>query len=524
MSKKNSLQHVFSFEDLYQSDEEESSDISQDNDKKYELGAYGITKRKSSILTRKGSDYDYKKKLSKNSRLELFIRILIFSLMIIFIPLSFMVTNNFNRIEVHFLFKKVQNLIPKDILLNLHKNLFFILKIIQDQDFMLGLSSVFYILIHPYISLKLISSSAIFCYVITLMKFINQSRRPSWEKMEFSNLDDMIICDTSFSSPSEGMYFISFYFIYPIFCIRSFYLKERRMNIFLRIFITLIYLALMVLEYLYLLIYKLNYLHEIIFTHMLTFVFICILIDFDGKLHKKLFNSTKNIFKMRKNKIKILLFCLALCFIGILLYNFISPNRMLLTMIEKFSFNESCSQELKETFGMERTFLNFSYVFSMLGAYWGACLNIEYNPGEWWYQPLIIDESEMDKIKKDNNNQITLNRVGFVEVLLLILKSIFMIALYFSIWYGFRQIPYITFEFNFLMRCIKYFSITFVCFGILPNIFGFLHMNKKVEDIYDNLNESNDEIKDWSKNLFAATLFVNYQEKARYPLIHLKRN
>ena len=49
MSKKNSLQHVFSFEDLYQSDEEESSDISQDNDKKYELGAYGITKRKSSI-------------------------------------------------------------------------------------------------------------------------------------------------------------------------------------------------------------------------------------------------------------------------------------------------------------------------------------------------------------------------------------------------------------------------------------------------------------------------------------------
>ena len=49
-------------------------------------------------------------------------------------------------------------------------------------------------------------------------------------------------------------------------------------------------------------------------------------------------------------------------------------------------------------------------------------------------------------------------------------------------------------------------------------------MNKKVEDIYDNLNEPNAEIKDWSKNLFAATVFVNYQEKARYPYIHLKRN
>ena len=57
---------------------------------------------------------------------------------------------------------------------------------------------------------------------------VKESKRRFW-KIESDNLDDMIICDTSFSSPSEGMYFISFYFIYPIFCIRSFYLKERRM-------------------------------------------------------------------------------------------------------------------------------------------------------------------------------------------------------------------------------------------------------------------------------------------------------
>jgi hypothetical protein len=74
------------------------------------------------------------------------------------------------------------------------------------------------------------------------------------------------------------------------------------------------------------------------------------------------------------------------------------------------------------------------------------------------------------------------------------------------------------------MNIIKYFSITFICFGIMPIMFGFLHMNKKVGDIYDNLNEINEEINDWSKNLFAASLFVNYQEKARYPYIHLKRN
>lgn len=326
--------------------------------------------------------------------------------------------------------------------------------------------------------------------------------------MELRNIDDMIICDTSFSCLSEGMYFIAFYFIYPIFCKRSFYLKERRMNLFLRIFLALIYLALIVLEYFYLLIFKLNYLHEIIFTHMLTFVFICILIDFDGKMHKKLFNSTKNIFKMRKNKLKVLLFGFGLCFIGILLFNFIFPNRMLLTMIEELSLNESCSQELKETFGMERIFLNFSYVFTFIGAFWGGCFNIEYNPGEWWYQPLIIGESEMDKIKKDNNNKIKDNQIGFVEIFFLILKSIIMIAIYFLIWHGFEQIPYITFAFNFLMRCLNFFSITFFCFGILPKIFGFLHIKKKVEDIYDNLNEPNAEIKDWSKNFYLQQQYL----------------
>jgi hypothetical protein len=66
--------------------------------------------------------------------------------------------------------------------------------------------------------------------------------------------------------------------------------------------------------------------------------------------------------------------------------------------------------------------------------------------------------------------------------------------------------------------------ITFVCFGVLPLLFGFLLMNKRVEDIYDSFKKPDDELKNWSKNLFSATVFVNYQEKARYPYVHLKGN
>ena len=74
------------------------------------------------------------------------------------------------------------------------------------------------------------------------------------------------------------------------------------------------------------------------------------------------------------------------------------------------------------------------------------------------------------------------------------------------------------------MGGIKYFFITFICFGIMPIIFGLLHMNKKVGDIYDNFDDAIQENKDWTKNIFAASLFIKYQEITRYPYIHFKRN
>ena len=526
MSKPNTLQHVFTFEDLYKDTDEENAVVFPVNDKKFELGSFNQDNQNLNLKGSKSFDnYDHKKKLSKNSKFELFIRIFLFSLMIIFIPLSIIVTADFNRIEENLIFRRLFNLIPKTRLINLSKNLFMIARVIQDKDFTLGISCVLYILIHPYISLKLIFASAFFNYIITLMKFLNQPIRPSWDIMEFSDLNDIIVCETSFSSPSEGLFFLTFFFVYPIFCIRKFYMKNERMNIFLRIFLAIIFFGLIVMEYFYLLIYKLNYLYEIVFTTMLTFVYICILIDFDNKFQKKIYNATKNIFKTRKNILKVLFFCFLLSFIGILLYNFISPNRMLLRMIEKLYFNESCSKELTETFGMDRTFMNISYVFIMLGAFFGVGLNIEYNPGEWWYQPLIVDKALIEKIKKEsNNNNIKVNNITRREIIYLILKGIIMIGVYFLIWFGFKNIPYITFQFNFFIGCLKYFIITVVCFGVLPIIFGLLQMNKKVEDIYDNLKKPDDELKNWSKNLFAATVFVNYQEKARYPYIHLKRN
>jgi len=526
--KKNMLQVGFSFEDLYKT-EDDSLDQSPDdsNNNLYELGIVDNKEKNILKASAKTEDYDYEKKLTKNTKYELFLRVQLFSFMIIFTPLSLMITNSFDKIEIMSVFKNIKDFVSKDKLLDQSfKNIFYIFKMIQNKDFMLGIVNVFYILFHPYISLKMVFSSGILYFILILMKSINQSKRPLWEKTDYNGKNDIIDCETSYSSPSDGIFFITLYFIYPIFCIKSFYSKKKRMNIFLKVFLFLIYLSLSIFEYFYLLLYKLNYLHEIVFTNMFTLISICILIDFDKKIQKKFSNATKNLFKTRKNKLKFFRFVLVLFFFGILSYNFILPNKVLLEVIDKLSQNEQCSQKEIETLGMKSTFLNLPYIFSMIGAFWGACLTIEYNPGEWWYQPLIIDKSEMDKIKENKYEFADNNKISCVEIIFLILKCIIMVIVYTSLWFGFSKIPYITFEFNFMIEGIKYFFITFFCFGIMPILFGLLHMNKKVGDIYDNLNDNKkeEENEDWNKNLFAATLFIHYQEKGRYPYIHLKRN
>ena len=209
--KKNKLQHAFDFEDLYK---EEDSEFENSNNNLYELNPVDKEKHflKSSTKT---SDYDYEKKLTKNSKYELITRIILFSLGIIFIPLSLMVTNSFDKIEIMLVFK---NTISKEILSdNSFNNIFYVFKIIKNKDFMLGIASVLYILFHPYITLKIVFSSGILYYILIIMKCINQSKRPLWEKIIDNEINDIIACETSFSSPSEGIFFITLYFIYPYF-------------------------------------------------------------------------------------------------------------------------------------------------------------------------------------------------------------------------------------------------------------------------------------------------------------------
>ena len=531
----NKIERVFSFEDLYKPVNNLKNFESSNSLDKIEnlnlIEAEPINDSKSSNKIDK-SYYMYEKKLTSNSKKKLAIRLALIILILIFIPFQSIVSNSLTLVEKNYLFNRIENLVSFETLSNKSLfNIFTIFKFLLNKDFISCFSCILYINFHPFIALKLIYSVCIIFYIISIVKCFYQSNRPLWEEDIRGNSENPIIeCETSFSNPSESIFIIHFYFLYSIFCIKDFHKKNRKMRIIIKIILFIIYIGIVVFGYIFLLLYKLHFLHEMVFTNVLTMIFVCLLIDFDKKIHRKFFNSTKNIFKTRKNKIKSFIFCFGLAILAILIYNFISLKTSLFSVEQKLSKNETCSKNQKEELGLKNTFNDIPYIFCMMGAFWGACLTIENNPGEWWYQPLIIDENELAKINGKKFSKIK-DKKNLIEILFFFLKSIIIASTFLLFWLGFYNIPLISFEFNFFISCIKYFCINFICTGIMPIIFGFLKMNRKIEDI--SIINNNDELlfhdndinveKKKNKNLFTTTLFVDYHEKSRFPLLHLKK-
>jgi len=523
-TQDNKIHRVFSFEDVFKPNNNLKS---LDFNSSEPIENLNLIDNKTDTKSSKSrSYYMYDKKLTNNSKKKLIIRLLLVFLTLIFISLQSIVSNSLTSVEKKKnIFSYIQNLISNEMLSSdSPKIIYNIFKLILNKEFITGLSCVFYILFHPFIALKLIYSVSILYYLLIIVRCFNQSKRPLWEEdIGGNNESDIIVCETTFSNPSGSIFIINFYFLYSIFCIKEFYKSNKNLNIFIKILFFILYISLAISEYFFLLLYKLHYLHEMIFTNILTMIVVCILMDFDSKFQKKFFNATKNIFKTRKNKIKAFMFCFGLMSLAIILYNFISPKSSLFSVEQKLASNKSCSQEQIEELGLKSSFSDIPYIFCMMGAFWGACLSIENNPGEWWYQPFIIDEKA---INNHNDNIFVMGeKTSALEILLLIVKSIMIIIVYFLLWLGFNAIPYITFEFNFLIACIKYFCINFICTGIMPIIFGFLRMNKNIEDFNINNNESIigfEDTKKKKRNIFTTTLFVNYYEKSRYPFLHMK--
>ena len=195
----------------------------------------------------------------------------------------------------------------------------------------------------------------------------------------------MIICAASFSNPSIPLFSFIFCTVYSIYSYKHFYTRPNsHMNIILKIILFIIFLSFLITEMILLIIYRLHYLHELLFTICLAFIVINILIEFENKLQNIIFNATKNFFKLRKNKIKIFLYVFFELIIGILTFNLVGNKFSTYHIEDNIMVNESCSGMASEEISLSNSFMDFSYIFCLLGEFWGASLTLENMSEEWW--------------------------------------------------------------------------------------------------------------------------------------------
>ena len=462
--------------------------------------------------------------LTLNSKIKLCTSIILVCLTLILIPFHSFANSYLMKIGKNNLFNSMDNFISFETLKSSPlKNIFKFFNFFLNKDFMAGFLCLLYTLFHPFVAMKAIYGANILLYFLIIMQIFYQSRRPSWDEWNsnnnaFLNKDEIIECEASFSNPSTSLFIFIFYTVYSLYSYKKFYyLPNSHMNNVLKIVLFIIFLCFLIIEHFLLLIYKMHYLHEMIFTTCLSFALICLLIGLDYKIQNMFYRATKNLFKIRKNKIKFFLYCFLQLFLAVILFTFTSSESTSFKIEEKIIMSDSCSKSQKEEISLTNTFMDISYIFSMLGTFWGVSLSLEHSPQEWWYHPNRFYYSELINNTINENN-----KISSYSIILLVLKGLITVSIFVSIWFIFYFVPYISSIFNFVINCIKYFILFFVCTGILPLFYGFIGLNNDKKELKTNIDDFIDnkiDIENNSNILFKSSLFVKCFDRTRIPII-----
>ena len=471
------------------------------------------------INKNKESDINNNKINRKDSKIKLWTSIILFILSLIFIPFYSIAEKYLITLENNKIINSLNDFVSYDTLnSDSLKNLFHFFNLFLNKDFIACYQCLLYIIFHPFVAMK-ITYGVNFSYcILVLMQILYQAPRPSWHinfyQKDSKNENPMIICAASFSNPSIPLFSFIFCTVYSIYSYKHFYTRPNsHMNIILKIILFIIFLSFLITEMILLIIYRLHYLHELLFTICLAFIMINVLIEFENQLQNIIFNATKNYFKLRKNKIKIFLYVFLELILGVLIFNLIGDKFSTYHIEDNIMKSESCSTQEKEEISLSNSFMELSYIFSLLGEFWGVSLTLENIDEEWWYHTEKYFYSK--SINREINER---NRLDTCLIFLLIFKGALTILVFLGIWKLFDLVPYINFLFNFVMNSLKYFILFFVCTGILPILFGLMKLNRKkdslsskrLEEILDDTN---------SNILFKPSLFVKYFDKSRIPML-----
>ena len=317
--------------------------------------------------------------LSQKSKIIIILRTMMISLCCFFFPLEAVVDNRLQEIEMNLYVKnKISFIIPSELINStlFHNFIDILTKIIGSKDSIMVYISLIYLLIHPFIGLKLILISSIAQYFVILLQILFQAHRPFWD-LEQSET----ICRNTYPNPSSILFYCSFFYLYAIISFNL--LKKKKFLLIQKFFIFICYIIILFFLLIILGGAYLLYIHQIIYTFVISIVVICLLIDLDTNIHNFIFNSLKNVYNTRVYKMKIFFYVCGLYFIGFISLYFIEENDIN-KIKDKLSQNSACLDEDLELFGIKQGLLNISFLSGVIGAFWGASFTVEKKVGKWW--------------------------------------------------------------------------------------------------------------------------------------------
>ena len=416
--------------------------------------------------------------LKPKTKTTLILRVLIISLCCIFFPLEAIIDSRLEDIELNsYLFNKNQLFIKKK---SFQIFVDIISKIIGNSDSIMVYISLIYLIVHPFIGLKLILITTIFQYIIIIMQIIYQAHRPFWDSEEIDT-----ICKNTYPNPSLTIFHCYFFYLYIFISFNMF--KKRKFTLKLKLIILCFYLIYIASLYFMFITTFFFYHHQIVYNIILSIVAIVFLIDYDTKIYNFIFKSLKNLYNTRVYKMKIFYFVTGLFILGYLGLFFIEENNKN-EIINNIQKNKDCTEYDIDTFGLKEAILNTSFLVGLIGAFWGASFTVEKKVGNWW-----------NWNKKSNK-----------IIIIKILCTLFICGVFIIIKYFLKELKN-KFELYFMLKTLSCFFESYTIFGLMPLFFGYMKYNDDYElQSYEKINLKL--INDDDIQLFRNTIF-NLEKK-----------
>ena len=386
-----------------------------------------------------------KLKLTKKSKLNLAFKTIIITLFLVFFAMSTVIYSKLESIELKLYQRKQYYFIPlffsDYVVLSKSFKTFinFTLDIISGLNSITVYISIIYLTLHPFIGLKLVFVVNISHYFLSIIKIILQAHRPSWDITD-DKFNKEALCKNDYASPSVHIFFCCFFSLYSIISVKL--LTKQKFKKFHKFLIFLFHFLFIGILLIILAVAFDEYFHQLIFSIIISFVFICFLLEKDKRIHNFIFKTLKNVYNTRIYKMKIFFYILGLIVITMISLYFIDENGSNIIK-QKLKNIEACTNEDFELFGIKQSFYDLSYIFGVVGAFWGASFTVEKNIGKWWGG--------------------SSKNIIIIKILSIIIVNIVFIFLKYFLPYLFNN-----YEFNFIIKSLLDFLQYFCLFGVIP--------------------------------------------------------